>query len=354
MSNEWKIAQELKRINQNNSFGSNGYKETGEKREYNRKLTNKELRDKKWKEFESDFYFSEEDKEENIKELKSYITECKDKDEPIIMRIGKMNIVIDEKDPSKVSFLSNGNINHSNSEVNQYPYRVTINGKEIYSEIDVIDENLRATYKENGKMDTRVKVSRTVTIVNGEEINEFFSIKGKDIDKDEIVQSLLSSNPEYSKGNIGEFFREEINPDEKIKQIIESEEALKQYLIPGSRTKLGEFPSGLYESYLDYNEFNKYWDKSMSAEKARDKIKTYGDGIDIAKKIEEHCQYVYSLIIEAYQGIEKGIKSPKTKETESSPKTLIKQALLQKVAQQQRIMEEQKNEIDRLNNIKEL
>lgn len=326
MSEEWKIVQGLKRANQNNSFGTDrGYRETGEKREYKpRKLTRRELRDKKWKEFSSDFYFEEEDEKENIEELKSYIIECKRSGNPVSMKIGEMKITIDERNPAKVDFTSIGNINHRDTETSQYPYRITINGEDMYSEIDIVDDELRASYREKGKPTTKLNLYRTVTVINGEEINEIFSvkpIKGQGLEKDEIVQGLLKIYPEYSEGQKGEMFREITDFDEEIKQIVESDEVLRQYLIPGPRTKLGDFPPGLYEDYLDYNEHNKYFSKSWSIEEARKRVKTYGDGVDIAKKIEEHCKYVYSLLVQAYKELETGVKAPNTERTKQKKQT---------------------------------
>lgn len=56
MSDEWKIVQGLKREVQNDSFGRNTYKETGEPRNYKPKeiseLTEKELRNKMWAELD--------------------------------------------------------------------------------------------------------------------------------------------------------------------------------------------------------------------------------------------------------------------------------------------------------------
>ena len=328
MSEEWKIVQGLKRANQNNSFGTDrGFKETGEKREYKpRKLTRRELIDKRWKESFScsDFYFQEEFEEEHIEELKSYIRECKSSGKPVSMKIGEMKITIDERNPAKVDFTSFGNINHRDNEISQYPYRVTINGEDMYSEIDIVDDEFRGTYRENGKPTTKINLSRTVTVVNGEEINECFSVKtlkDKELEKDEVIQGLLKIYPEYSEGQKGEMYREVTDFNEEIKQLVESEEVLIQFLIPGSRTKLGDFPPGIYEDYLDYNGHNICGSKSWSAEEARKRVKTYGDGVDIAKKIEEHCKYVYSLLVQAYKKLETGVKAPNTERTKQKKQT---------------------------------
>lgn len=158
MSDEWKIVQGLKRENPNNSFGRNRYIETGENIEYKpRKLAEKELRDKKWKELDSDIIFTPFPKESpdydpnlenyNIKQIKSFIKECKEHGKPLSMRVGELKIDISDANPKQVTFTSNGRL--SSGELvtrNNFPYSLTIRDNEIFSQVNLIDDEKYATY----------------------------------------------------------------------------------------------------------------------------------------------------------------------------------------------------------------
>ncbi|MBQ2835752.1 MAG: hypothetical protein IJE68_02830 [Clostridia bacterium] len=322
MGDGWKIAQELIRKNQNNSFGRNDYSiGTGDPRDYRpRKLTKKELRDKKWRKLDSDiiFYPLVKDKEspyyehnlesDNIKDIKDFIQECRKKDKPVVMQIGEITISVDEKKPERITFSSSGKLGSFERKARQrYPYRITIKGEDMYSEVDIIDSSdysLEAVYKEKGHQDVHVpvKVSQRVTIIDGEEISESFYVRAleKGIESSHIISKLLEANPEYQEGNGNEIYRENINPEEQISTLVSSESELKQHLPPNSLNYLGDnIPTGLYETYGQYyyrNKYNPHYAKNVLP------LNSYAEGIAIAKDIEKHCKYIYSLIMQAYKG----------------------------------------------------
>ena len=324
MGDGWKLVQGLIRKNQNNSFGGNDSIGTGNPKDYRpRKLTKKELRDKVWRELDSDiiFYPLIKDKEspyyehnlesDNIKDIKDFIQECRKKDKPVVMQIGEITISVDEKKPEKITFSSLGKLgklgSYERNPHQRYPYRITINGDDMYSEVDIIDSSdysLRATYKEKGNPDINVpvRVIQRVTIIDSEEISESFYIHPREngIESSHIISKLIAVNPEYQNGDENELYRENINPEETIRTLISSMSELKQHIPQDSLTLVGDnIPTGLYVTTnfeYDKNKYNPHYAKNIMP------LNSYGEGIAIAKDIEKHCKYIYSLIMQAYKG----------------------------------------------------
>ena len=310
MSDVWKIVQGLKRQSQNDSFGRNTYKETGEPRNYKPKeiseLTEKELRDKMWTALDSDIIFDKSDEDRNIDQIRSYLQD--NGKVPDKFNIGEVSISIDTKNPKRITFSSIGNIVNDYIGLHQkYPYTVTIDEDDIYSEVDIIDNYFRggltAVYKEKDKLYVPVRISQKVSIINGEEISESFDISSrkKGISIQPVIEGIIRNNPEYKIGNRAQIYREEIDPEEKIRKF-QSEREEEIY----PKTKLPTDLATIYETRDDYHE-NHY---------ARMKGKTfdtYGEGIPVAKEIEEHCKYIYSLFIEAEKGILEQSKTNKSK-----------------------------------------
>mgnify|MGYP004622129563 CR=1 FL=1 len=297
-SDAWKIVQGLKRGSQNNSFGgSNNYRGLEDpmyfKNREKRKLTKKELRDKKWKEIPTEILFQKGEESKSIEEIREYLQEYKRKKGkfPDEIKIGEMRISINPKDSNIITFSSTGSRPFDN--LLKYPYSVTINGDDIYSEVDVIDDNigLKATFKEEGDSIVSVSTYHYVSIIDAEEANESFSLssEGEKTKLQYITEKLLECNPEFKSGTKYEIYRENIQLEEKIKRFASES---KEYI-----SVKGYVPTcldGLYESYSNYLE-----NKRMNI---RDKeISTYGEYIPIAKEIEEHCKYMYSLFMEAYK-----------------------------------------------------
>ena len=310
MSEEWKIVQGLKRQVQNDSFDRNTYREIGERRE--RKMTKEEearyLLDIAMKELPSNEFFERDEENERLRinQLKTYIKDHKEDEEDIKMRIGEMNIVINKNQPTKINFVSYGNIDGKNGTVLKYPYRITIYGGEIYSEVDMIQQSALASYKESGEDSTKLAISRTITVVNSEEINEYIDLKGQN--SEEVIEDLIKRNSEYLKGEEGSIYRSEINPDDEIRKMSELGIYYKKI---DRKTPIVEFPSGFgIESTEFIDAINKGED--INVEEKNNNPKRYEEGIKISREIEEHCKYVYYILIEAEKGI---LEQSKTNES---------------------------------------
>lgn len=329
MSDEWKIVQGLKRENQNNSFGRNRYIETGETIEYKpRKLTEKELRDKKWKELDSDIIFTPFSEESpdydpnlenyNIKQIKSFIKECQEQGKPLSMRVGELKIDISDTNPKQVTFTSNGRL--SSGELvtrDNFPYSLTIRGNEIFSQVNLIDDEKYATYMPIGKEYIPVKINQQIDIINAEDITERFIIKPKrqEYDISEDMSEYVSQNSEFQVENHNELVREVSNHSEKIKRLYYTYNETKEYAsskqkgFPIYPNDMEGFSTGFYETYEDLVNYNLRHGKKIINEN----LSTYEDAIVIAKRIENHCKYIYSLIMEATKGTFEQSKSNETK-----------------------------------------
>ena len=331
MSDEWKIVQGLKRENQNNSFGRNRYIETGKTIEYKpRKLTEKELRDKEWKELDSDIIFTPFSKESpnydpnlenyNIKKIRSFIKECQEQGKPLSMRVGELKIDISDANPKQVTFTSNGRL--SSGELvtrNNFPYSLTIKDNEIFSQVTLIDDEKYATYMPIGKEYIPVKINQQIDIINAEDVTERFIIKPKQkgYDISEDMSEYVSQNSEFQMENHNELVREVSNHSEKIKRLYYTYDETKEY----ASSKLNGFPiypndmegfsTGFYETYGDLVNCNLKYGKKIINEN----LTTYEDAIVIAKRIEAHCKYIYSLIMEATKGILEQSKANESKIT---------------------------------------
>lgn len=293
MSDEWKIVQGLKKQTQNNSFGNSERMISEEAIQRLEKQGNK-LMAQHWfiqkRDFEKEFdevesidesFFSQEFKSSYIETLKKRIIECKDNNEKITGKIGNINFSIDKENPQKIVFTGDsGNFN------------VTINGQDIFSEIDFYRQE-NPTYVRSGQALSKfIPMTRTITVINGEEFSESYYIEDDEISS-EIVQDALNTYTDYMHGEENELYRSDINPNENIKEFIKPTPAkLLEPLLNGKQVDL---ESGFY----DYS-------------RKPERYKTYNDYAIPAKDIERQCKYVYSLILETYQ--ELGINTIQDKE----------------------------------------
>ncbi len=328
MGGEWKIVQGLIRENQNNSFGRNRYIETGETIKYKpRKLTEKELRDKKWKELESYIIFTPSLKESlansenyNIKQIRSFIKECQEQGKPLSMRVGELKIDISDANPKQVTFTSNGRLSSGKLVThNNFPYSLTIRGNEIFSQVNLTDGGRNATYMTIGKEYIPVTINQQIDIINAEDITERFIIKPKqkEYDISEDLSEYVLQNSEFQVENHNELVREVSNHSEKIKRLYYTYDETREY----ASSKQKEFPiypndmegfsTGFYETYGDSIKYNWIYGKIIIDEN----LTTYEDAIVIAKRIENHCKYIYSLIMEATKGIFEQSKANESKIT---------------------------------------
>lgn len=133
--------------------------------------------------------------------------------------------------------------------------------------------------------------------MNGQvDINEYYSLlslsdniskeeQEKDIKKaNNIRNEILNEHPEFSMGQDGEFYRLEIDPEEKVEPAVKN-------------------------NGLGFNEYP--YDFCYKSE-LKD---TYGEYIEVAKEFEDHCKYIYSLIVQAYKDLgEQVVTLPESKE----------------------------------------
>lgn len=282
MSDEWKIVQGLKKQTQNNSSGNNERMISEEAIQRLEEQGNK-LMGRHWsiqkRDFEDKFdevesidesFFAEELKSRYIETLKKHIVECKDNNEKIIGKIGNINFSIDKENPQKILFTGDsGNFN------------VTINGQDIFSEIDFYRQE-QPTYVRSGQALSKfIPMTRTITVINGEEFSESYYIEDDEISS-EIVQNALNTYTDYTNVEENELYRSDINPNEEIKEFIKPTPAkLLEALLNGKQVDLED-------GFYDYS-------------RKPEKFKTYNDYAIPAKDIERKCKYVYSLILEAYQ-----------------------------------------------------
>lgn len=154
-----------------------------------------------------------------------------------------------------------------------------------------------------------VRVSQKVSIINGEEISESFDISSREkgIDIQPVVEGIVINNPEYKIGNGAEIYREDIDPEEKIRKFQSERELISV------REDLPTDLATIYETYDDYH-------KNYNFHIMGKTFDSYGEGIPLAKEIEEHCKYIYSLFIEAEKGI---IEQSKADESEITNQDII-------------------------------
>ena len=285
MSDEWKIVQGLKRENQNDSFGKRDAFVNLPPLERSKYA---EERAEIWGNLNEKQIFSTEDKdaeEINVRLIRDYIKE-QQKSKTINMNIGGLYITIDKNNPEKISFEKE---KFSRMRGN-YPYRVTINKDDIYSEVDLLDRTSTAYTLQGDSL----KLHRQVTVIAGEEINEFFQIDSdnkRKIEKanmNQIIKNVLKLNPQYQVGKQNEIFRTEISPEE----VLNDKDEL----------------NGLRVGHNNGNGVHPY------------KLNIYGDGLEIAKDIEERCKYIYSLIMEATKGT---LEQSKSNESKTSNQDII-------------------------------
>lgn len=326
MSDAWKIVQGLKRQAQNDSFGKNHYVETGRPIEYKpRKLTPSELRDKEWRELDSDIVFTPFSPDEpdydpnlekyNVEQIKSFIKECKEQNKPLSMRIGELKIDISSSNPEQVTFTSDGRLSSGASiSRNSYPYSITINGDKIFSQLELVDIERRATYRLSEKNSIPVKIRQQIDIINAQDTTEKFIVvpKQDEYDISENLSEYISQNNEFQIENGNELVRDVIDPTEKIRKLYYEyrDEALKQYISSENPNKYENLPTGFYETYYDCVDNNEFGQKKIN-----ENLHTYEDGVEIAKGIEEHCKYIYSLIMEATKGTHQQLKSNESEQS---------------------------------------
>lgn len=204
-----------------------------------------------------------------------------------------------------------GNIKNINYEINlNKPLRVIFkeekstaefySGKLASSKIEVDKDEKRVHYRKKNALNVGINLLYTIDVVESEinnkkYISEKCTIKEQFDDSmiakksDKIIEDLLANNKDIKSENEGEFVKEPIENAEEFATLIHSEEELEKYLIEGSKTKLGNFPSGFYEDRhdLEFNKKNAVKEVSFDIyiEEANKKIEEY----KIILKIIDKC-----------------------------------------------------------------
>lgn len=251
------------------STQSNYFKSSRDSEEEFSEVTEEERTRRNWYVLGADIIFNESldlgFESKNVSDMGDVIKKCLESNEPVVIEMNGLKIVLNSKNHKCVSFFGNN-------------YRVTIDGEDMYSEVDVIKLNLDAhltkRYNQGCLMDIPVKLSQTVTVTNGEEINEVCGIDSQDVlvDLDLILERFKRYNRDYY---------DVVDGDDKVlcRDITDFKEMVKRpyeyrgvNIDAGQAKKIGKFKD----------------------------FKTYEDLIPVAKAREERCKYIYSLVLRAY------------------------------------------------------
>lgn len=309
MSDEWKIAQGLKRQNQDTSLRyDEANLDYAYKLERAKQIKKEEEMKQKW--MSGKEKFSEENEEEKVESLKDYILYCRENNKKMEIKGSSISFEIDDNNPSDITFRREDKKHGSN-------IANIKNGEIIYSEIESIERRY-AHYRAHNRLNVPVSITRSIYVINCDEINEYYNFEPQPlsvgISEDTIntmIESITEENPEYQKGNKGEIYRDGIKPEEPIKFKLHDQEELYQYLESDSDTKLGEYPSGFYVGRKDY-EFNENAIGLHFVSDRNDYVKRvlnlqifddYSVYMKDAKDFEKRCKYIYSLVGKTYEAL---------------------------------------------------
>lgn len=296
MSDEWKLAQGQKKKNQNDSLSVDSiiskerldefgkWQDDVEKSEWARKKRDLEA---KLEEIPDIQMLDKQLEGQNIELLKKCIQKCMNEHKKISGNIGDISFSIDENNPQRISFTGkDGNFN------------VTIDGEDIFSEVDFYRYE-RPNYIKDGYATTFIPMTRTITVINGEEFSESYRIDEiYNKNASNIIEDASNIYVDYTKSDEDELYRSDIDQNEEIRTFIKPIPARKGLLESIYHGEKVDLESGFYE----YS-------------RKPEKCKTYGEYAIPAQKIEENCKYLYSLVIEAYQSIEDKTKETRTEKS---------------------------------------
>lgn len=281
------ILSRLSAVAQNSRF--DGLRDTGD---VDFDITDKERKRKNWEVLGADIIFNENLglEAKNVYDLSEEIETCIRNNRPIVIELKGLKIVLNAKKHECVSFFGKN-------------YRVTVDGDDTYSEVDVIKMNLNAhlakRYDQGCKTDIPVKVSQTITVINGEEISEVCDINCQDelVDRDRILEKFKRYNSDY------------------FEALDEGRTVL--YRIISDYDEVIRKPNAYRGVYIDASKDNR-------AERVKG-FNTYSDLIPVAVAREERCKYIYSLVMCAYEKANERITpfgglKPLTRENTSATK----------------------------------
>ena len=176
------------------STQSNYFKSSRDSEEEFSEVTEEERTRRNWYVLGADIIFNESlnlgFESKNVSDMGDVIKKCLESNEPVVIEMKGLKIVLNSKNHKCVSFFGNN-------------YRVTIDGEDMYSEVDVVKLNLDAhltkRFNQECLTDIPIKLSQTVTVTNGEEISEVCGIDSQDVlvDLDLILERFKRYNRDY-------------------------------------------------------------------------------------------------------------------------------------------------------------
>lgn len=237
--------------------------------------------------FNSDNNLDEELKEDVIGRLVQYIEYCKDNNMSLMGKLADCSFKIDKENSNMITVTGKDNIS-----------TLYLNGNDIYSEYAEVSSR-RVHYRKPGKYNVPVELIKTVYLVDGEDINEFLTVKkvkNSEI-SDEILLDIINSYANKYGYIVLDKFTIAKNNVEKVptfEDVLKDEKELKEYIIPGTNGKLSDdYPEGFYETYLDWRDYNHYaLDTESKSENKEDLLKN-------ASEFNKKALKVFSLVSEA-------------------------------------------------------
>ena len=150
--------------------------------------------------------------------------------------IGDIFFSIDENNPQKISFTGkDGNFN------------VTIDGEDIFSEVDFYRYE-RPNYIKDGYATTFIPMTRTITVINGEEFSESYRIEEiYNKNASNIIEDASNIYVDYTKSDEDELYRSDIDQNEEIRTFIKPIPARKGLLESIYHGEKVDLESGSYE-----------------------------------------------------------------------------------------------------------
>ena len=276
-------------------------------------LTPSQLRKEKWGSKYSNDIFKEGNEADNIADITSCLAEMANEKGSNNINIGEISIYIDPKKPERITFRSTRGLSWAETSCQKYPYEIIICGDDMYSQVYIIDnDGLGKDARFDG---IPIFLKQKVTVLgdgDDHEVNEELEIifnRFRDYDigyhttdkpPQHIIENIVGQNPEYKIGGNRIIYRENVNPTEEIRRFksergeIQENEDADEYP--------DEYPTdwnGIYENWEDYHHNVNNW-------KGDQELHSYGDGIPVAKDIEDHCRYIYSLFVKAQNELKKG------------------------------------------------
>lgn len=237
--------------------------------------------------FNSNDNLNEELKEDVVERLVQYIDYCEKNNMSLMGKLADYSFKIDRKNSNMITVTGKNNIS-----------TLYLNGNDIYSEYAEVSSR-RVHYRKPGKYNVPVELTKTIYLVDNEEINEFFTVKkvkNGEISDDTLLDIVNSYASKYGYVVLDNFTIAKNNVEKvsTFEEILKDEKELKEYIVAGTNGKLNDnYPEGFYESYLDWRDHNHYALETESKSENKD------DLLKNASEFNKKALIVYSLVSEA-------------------------------------------------------